>query len=274
MLFESVALSLMQKVRPPAVAGTFYPGDPKALRKEILRYLETTLPPEGLRPKGAIVPHAGYVYSGPVAATAYAALAPLRGIARRVVLVGPSHRVPFDGLAIPTAEAFDTPLGRVTIDQDALDRARTFPCVVSLDEAHAHEHSLEVQLPFLQETLGPFELAPFAVGSADGDEVARVIDALWGGSETVVVISSDLSHYHDYETARRLDRATARAIEELRPEQIEYDDACGRDGIRGLLLVARRRGLEVQKVDLRNSGDTAGPRDQVVGYGSFLVLPA
>jgi AmmeMemoRadiSam system protein B len=254
------------------VAGTFYPDDPETLRRAVAAYLETAQPPSGPPVKAAIVPHAGYVYSGPIAATAYARLAELRGVARRVVLLGPAHRAPVEGLAIPTADAFDTPLGRVPIDRDALEQARSLPQVFELDAAHAAEHSLEVQLPFLQESLGSFALAPFAIGNTQGEEVARLLDLLWGGRETLVVISSDLSHYLDYETAGRRDRATARAIEEQRPEQIGYDDACGRDGIRGLLHAAATRSLEIRTVDLRNSGDTAGPRDRVVGYGSFLAF--
>jgi AmmeMemoRadiSam system protein B len=260
----------MKRVRPPAVAGIFYPGTPSELRRAVREYLSEALAPEGPAPKAAIVPHAGYVYSGPVAATAYAAFAPLRDQVRRVVLLGPAHRVPVSGLAVPTTEAFDTPLGSVPIDRDALERVGSLPQVVALDAAHAEEHSLEVQLPFLMEILDRFELVPFAVGEAAPDAVAEVLEALWGGPETVVVISSDLSHYEDYETARRRDRATADAIETLRGEEIGHYDACGRDGIQGLLTVARQRGLAVRTVDLRNSGDTAGPREQVVGYGSFL----
>jgi AmmeMemoRadiSam system protein B len=205
-----------------------------------------------------------------VAATAYTALAPLREQVRRVVLLGPAHRVPVSGLAVPTTEAFDTPLGSVPIDRGAVEQVASLAQVSPLDAAHAEEHSLEVQLPFLMEILESFELVPFAVGEADSGEVAEVLDALWGGPETVILISSDLSHFEDYETACRRDRETATAIEEFRPEKIGHYDACGSDGIRGLLAVAQRRGLSVRTVDLRNSGDTAGSRGQVVGYGSFL----
>jgi AmmeMemoRadiSam system protein B len=262
----------MRRVRPAAVAGIFYPGTAPELRAMVRDYLDGAGEPSGPVPKAAIVPHAGYVYSAPVAATAYATFAPLRGVVRRVVLLGPSHRVPLDGLAAPSTEAFETPLGPVPIDRAALEEVGQLPQVFPLDAAHADEHSLEVQLPFLMETLGSFDLVPFAVGHAEETEVAQVLEALWGGPETVVVISSDLSHYRDYETARRLDRATARAIEELRGDAIGHTDACGSVGIRGLLELARTRSLEVRTADLRNSGDTAGPRDQVVGYGSFLFF--
>ncbi len=262
----------MRRVRPAAVAGIFYPGTARELRGAVQEYLDQAPPPEGAPPKAAIVPHAGYVYSAPVAATAYAAFAPLRDVVRRVVLLGPSHRVPLTGLAAPTTEAFDTPLGPVPIDRAALEEVRHLPQVVPLDAAHADEHSLEVQLPFLMETLESFELVPFAVGHVEGPEVVQVLETLWGGPETLVVISSDLSHYHDYETACRIDRDTARAIEELRADAIGHNDACGCGGIRGLIGVARNRSLEARAVDLRNSGDTAGPRSQVVGYGSFLFF--
>jgi AmmeMemoRadiSam system protein B len=266
------AKSDMRRVRPAAFAGTWYPGTARELRAALRGYLDGARPSEGPPPKAAIVPHAGYVYSAPVAATAYAAFAPLRGGVRRVVLLGPSHRVPLAGLAAPTTEAFDTPLGPVGIDHAALEEIGHLPQVAAFDAAHEDEHSLEIQLPFLIETLESFELVPLAVGHIEGPEVAQVLEALWGGPETVIVISSDLSHYHDYETACRIDRATARAIEELRGEAIGPQDACGSGGIHGLLEVGRNRSLEVRTADLRNSGDTAGPRDQVVGYGSFLFF--
>ena len=260
-------------VRPPAFAGTFYPGVAAALEEAVQRYLSAV--PAGAAkepaPKALIAPHAGYVYSGPVAATAYARLAARRGAITRVVLVGPSHRVFLRGLAAPDADAFATPLGDVPIDRAWLARAQALPQVQVQDRAHAFEHSLEVHLPFLQVALGEFALVPLVAGDASPAEVAEVLDALWGGDETLVVVSSDLSHYEPYETARRLDQATARAIESLREDAIGEDDACGRVPIRGLLVAARARGLRVRALDLRSSGDTAGPRDRVVGYGSFAV---
>ncbi len=259
------------RVRPPAVAGSFYSGDPQELLASVTGYLADAArvadaaPP----PKAVIVPHAGYVYSGPVAAAVYAGLRPLRNAIERVVLLGPSHRLALEGLATTSAEVFRTPLGDVPVDREALERALALPQVTVLDAAHAHEHSLEVQLPFLQHVLGEFRLAPFSVGDASPDEVAEVLELLWGGPETLIVISSDLSHYRDYETARRLDAVTTRAIEELRPEGLDEESACGRVPVRGLLVVAKRRGLAAETLDVRNSGDTAGPRDQVVGYGAY-----
>jgi AmmeMemoRadiSam system protein B len=225
---------------------------------------------EDTPPKALIAPHAGYIYSGPIAASAYATLAPAHATITRVVLLGPAHRVRVRGLAASSAAQFETPLGAIDLDRDAIELALTLPQVKLMDEAHVLEHSLEVQLPFLQEVLDRFSLAPFVVGDAGADEVAEVLDLLWGGPETLIVISSDLSHYHDYATARRLDAATTLAIESLRPQDIGYDQACGRIPVNGLLALARRRGLHAQTLDLRNSGDTAGPRDQVVGYGAYV----
>jgi len=258
----------MSSVRPPAVAGLFYPNNPEQLRQMVDGYLAAASA-DGSPPKALIVPHAGYVYSGPVAATAYATLADVRATISRVVLLGPAHRVPFTGLAASSTNAFDTPLGPVFLDRAAIDRALDLPQVRVIDEAHRQEHSLEVQLPFLQEALEDFRLVPLLVGDASPAVVAEVLELLWGGPETLIVISSDLSHYHDYATARRLDHATSAAIEALRPQDIGVDQACGRHPINGLLELARRRGLAARTLDLRCSGDTAGPRDQVVGYGAY-----
>ena len=255
-------------VRSPAVAGVFYPDNERRLRAAVLEYVAQAKP-EGPDPKALIAPHAGYQYSGPVAGSAYAVIAARRDVITRVVLIGPSHRVGFDGLALPDASAFTTPLGDVTLDTAAIDRIRTLPQVIVSSHAHRQEHSLEVHLPFLQETLGPFSLVPLLTGDAAPSEVGGVIDALWGGDETLIVISSDLSHYHDYATASRLDAATSAAIEALADEDIADDHACGAVAIRGLLWVARRRGLRARTLDLRNSGDTAGPKDRVVGYGAY-----
>lgn len=261
----------MKTIRPPAVAGLFYPADADELRTQIDALLRQTSASAIPTPKAVIVPHAGYVYSGAVAASAYAALRFLRDQVTRVVLLGPAHRVAFHGLAASTADAFHTPLGDVPVDHATLRRLRGLPQVRMFDQAHALEHSLEVQLPFLQMTLKSFTLVPLVVGDATYAETAEVLERLWGGPETLIVISSDLSHYHDYTTARRMDEATSRAIAELRPERIDYEDACGRTPVGGLLTLARARGLRVDVVDLRNSGDTAGPRDQVVGYGAYVI---
>jgi len=254
--------------RRPAVAGSFYPGDPRELKRMVDGYL-AEVSAEDSPPKALIAPHAGYVYSGPIAASAYATLAPSHATISRVVLLGPAHRVPLRGLAASSAERFDTPLGSVALDRAAIDLALTLPQVKLMDEAHLLEHSLEVQLPFLQEVLDRFQLAPFVVGDASPAEVAEVLELLWGGPETLIVISSDLSHYYDYRTAKRLDATTSAAIEALRPEDIGYEQACGRNPVNGLLELAKRRGLRARTLDLRNSGDTAGPRDQVVGYGAY-----
>jgi AmmeMemoRadiSam system protein B len=262
----------MPTSRPPAVAGTFYPDDPGELAAAVDGYLAGAGAPEpGPAPKALIVPHAGYVYSGPVAASAYARVRELRGRVERVVLAGPAHRVPVRSLAASSAASFRTPLGEVPLDREAVERVLELPQVEVLDRAHAPEHSLEVQLPFLQRALGTFTLVPLVVGDATLEDVAEVLEVLWGGPETLILISSDLSHYFDYPTARRFDAATTRAIEALDASGLGRESACGRVAIGGLLVVAERRGLRARALDLRNSGDTAGPRDQVVGYGAYSV---
>jgi len=258
-----------REIRPPAAAGRFYPADPDALRNLIQTLLAQVPPAAGPAPKALIAPHAGYLYSGPIAASAYAQFFPARDLIRRIILLGPSHYVALDGLAASSAEAFATPLGLVPLDLEAIRQLRSLPQVRELDEAHAQEHSLEVHLPFLQTVLDTFTLVPLAIGDATPDEIAEVLETLWGGPETRFVISSDLSHYHDLQAARRLDRATAKAIETLKPNAIAADRACGCIPIRGLLQIARQRQLRPRTLDLRTSGDTAGPHDQVVGYGAF-----
>lgn len=266
----------MQTIRQPAVADQFYPGDPAELGRMLDALLAEPRPSASSRsgttpPKALIVPHAGYIYSGPIAATAYATLASVRDRIHRVVLLGPSHRLPFTGLAATSADVFATPLGPVRIDRATVERALTLPQVRLLDAAHAQEHSLEVQLPFLQRVLDDFGLVPLVVGDAAPESVAEVLELLWGGAETLILVSSDLTHYLDYRTARRIDAATSEAIEALRPESIGYDQACGRAPLNGLLTLARRRGLQAETLDLHNSGDTAGSRDQVVGYGAYAI---
>jgi AmmeMemoRadiSam system protein B/AmmeMemoRadiSam system protein A len=262
----------MASIRAPAVAGTFYPGEPRALAAELdelLGGVPETTPALGF-PKALIVPHAGYVYSGPVAARAYDELAAARGIVRRVVLLGPVHRVPVRGLAIPAGQAFATPLGQVPIDQQALQQVRDLPQVVVSDLAHVHEHALEVQLPFLQRQLGEFSLAPFAVGMASVEEVAEVIERLWGGPETLVVVSTDLSHYHPYAEALTIDGNTVSRIASLATD-LHHEEACGATPLNGLLAVAKKRGLGIRLLGACNSGDTAGGKGQVVGYSAFAL---
>ena len=268
----SLRWPMKTSARPPAVAGMFYPSDPAELRAQVRRFLDGAVG-EGPRPRplALIVPHAGYVYSGCVAGSAYALLEPIADEIERVVLLGPCHRVPVRGLAASSAPAFSTPLGDVPVDGAGVESILDLPQVAIFDETHDEEHSLEVHLPFLQEAIGRFQLVPLVVGDASDDEVAEVLRRLWAGPDTLVVVSSDLSHYLDYETARAADQATSRNIEALDVEGLGPRTACGRIPIRGLLTEAKRRGLSVTTVDLRNSGDTAGPRDQVVGYGAFVV---
>jgi len=262
--------------RPAAVAGLFYPDDPVELRELVARHLRDakTSGPAASWPKAIIAPHAGYAYSGAVAGSAYALLKPARGIVSRVLLLGPAHRYPVEGLAVSSAETFATPLGAVKVDRPAVATALTLPQVSVCDEAHAPEHALEVHLPFLIEVLGDFLIVPLAVGKASVDDVAKVLEKLWGGPETLIVISSDLSHFLHDEQAREIDGLTAKAIEQLKPEDIGYHQACGRVPVNGLLTLARKKGLRARTVDLRNSGDTAGSRDNVVGYGAFVFESA
>lgn len=263
----------MPTVRAPAVAGTFYPADPGVLSRTVDELLAVAdrSHRDAFAPKALVVPHAGYIYSGAIAASAYSRLHAARGAIRRVVLLGPVHRVPVRGLALPGVDAFETPLGTIPLDRDAIARVRHLPQVVESAPAHALEHSLEVHLPFLQRVLGSFTLVPFAVGDATREEVAAVLEVLWGGDETLIVVSSDLSHYLPYDDARKTDSHTAARVLDLRSD-IDHDHACGGTPINGLLLAAHRRKLKVQLLDLRNSGDTAGTKDRVVGYGSFAVL--
>ncbi len=221
-------------------------------------------------PRALIVPHAGYIYSGPVAATAYASLREVGSTISRVILLGPSHWFSFSGLALPEADALKTPVGTVAVDREGAQRALRFTQVSVRDHVYDREHSLEVHLPFLQAVLADFKVIPFLISRASSADVSQVLDALWDDDSTILVVSSDLSHYHDYETACRLDEATSRAIQHFESEQISPQDACGAFSIRGLLEIAKKRSMEVREVDLRNSGDTAGPTDRVVGYGSFL----
>jgi len=286
-LFRNVSAN----VRPPAVAGRFYPDNPAELRRMVENFLHEAVArvsrpcvstqSEALEthgrdaratmPKAIIAPHAGFIYSGPIAASAYAQLAPSRDSIKRVVLLGPSHFALFDGLAASSAEVFATPLGKVPVDTAATrDLCSRLPQVRVRDEAHADEHALEVQLPFLQMVLADFKIVPLLVGEATDDEIAAVIEALWDGEETRIVISSDLSHYHDYQTAQQTDSETARAIESLDWKKLRGDLACGCRPICGLLSAAKERGLRCRAVDLRNSGDTSGERDRVVGYGAFV----
>lgn len=261
-------------VRTPAVAGTFYPRERAELSAAVEGMLSHAKAPErtGRPAKAVVVPHAGYVYSGPVAATAYAALAARAPSISRVVLLGPAHRVRLQGLALPNARAMRTPLGDIPVDADAVAALADLPQVVCSEVAHAREHSLEVHLPFLQRILGRFSVVPLVVGDASAEQVAEVLEKLWGGDETAVVISSDLSHYLPYDTGRRVDEATAKSIASLEP--VTPAQACGARPLNGLAAFARSRGLEVELLDLRSSGDTAGPRDEVVGYGSFAVREA
>lgn len=259
----------MNQVRPAAVAGLFYPASSTELHPMVEGFLtEATLREPGYSPKAVIAPHAGFVYSGPVAGSAFACLAADADVIRRIVLIGPAHRLPVRGLALPGQEAFETPLGIVPVDQDLVELISELPQVSINQAAHTPEHSLEVELPFLQVVLEEFSILPLLVSAVSADEVATVLDRVWGGPETRIVVSSDLSHYLSYDAAREVDRATAQQVLELDGSIAEYR-ACGAQAINGLVEAARRRQMTSRLLDLRNSGDTAGDRMRVVGYGSF-----
>lgn len=258
-------------IRPPAVAGMFYPDNADDLTKTVSGLLNRAVQDKQAgTPKALIVPHAGYIYSGPIAASAYVQLIDAKHTIHQVVLLGPSHRVSFRGLAVPQVKQFATPLGNVTIDQAGIQTSLVLPFVIQSDEAHALEHSLEVHLPFLQTLLvDDFTLIPIVVGDATAEQVSQVIEQFWEDTHTLIVISSDLSHYHAYAKAKKMDTFTSHAIEQLQPEKISYDHACGRIPILGLLNLARQKHLKVKTLDLRNSGDTAGDKSRVVGYGAY-----
>lgn len=253
--------------RPAAVAGLFYPEGSEDLRAAVKTHLGGPRASSRM-PKALIVPHAGYIYSGPVAGKAYASVGRGARSLRRVILLGPSHRTWFRGLAIPSVEAFETPLGAAPLDQALLEELRGLPEVVVSDEPHALEHSLEVQLPFIQLLAPQARIVPIVAGQATPAEVDAVLDVLWGGDETLIVASSDLSHYNSYATAQTCDAATAQAILDCR-EDLKSHQACGCVVINGLARAIRKRGLGPELLDLRNSGDTAGDKQRVVGYGAF-----
>ena len=256
--------------RLPAVSGTFYPANPQQLHAMLAQYLDVA-DLTAKAPKAIIVPHAGYIYSGPIAASAYARLQKARHQITRVVIIGPSHRVAFKGLAVSGAQNFMTPLGGIPVDQAAVQTIAQLPFVDFIEQAHTHEHGLEVQLPFLQEILDDFSIVPIVAGDATPEQVAKVISILWGGDETLIVISSDLSHYHPYTTAQQLDKSTSKLIENLQYDQLSFESACGRIPVSGLLKVAQEKSLMIKTIDLRNSGDTAGDKNRVVGYGAYVI---
>jgi MEMO1 family protein len=260
------------KVRPPVAAGRYYPADPDRLRQQVIQFLAASSVAGQGRPKALIVPHAGYIYSGPVAASGYAWIHPWSNQIERVVLMGTCHTPGVSGLATTSDDEFQTPLGRVPVDRAAVEQALQFSQAHLDENAHDRDHALEVQLPFLQVVLGSFAIVPFLIGRADAETVDEVLEPLWDGDGTLIVVSSDLSHQHPYEEARKLDQATAKAIEQLQVQALGPRSACGRNAIVGLLRAARQHGLTCRTVDLRSSGDTAGPRRRVVGYGSWVFL--
>ncbi len=262
---------MTENIREGTVAGFFYPECRDDLMQQVSSFLNAAQP-SALQPKAMILPHAGYVYSGPIAATGYAALGKKADQIQTVILLGPSHRVSFHGLAAPTQDTFLTPLGSIPIDHEKLKSLQRFKQFLFFDAAHDQEHSLEVHLPFLQNVLGPFKLLPLAVGDASTEEVCEILEALYEDQHTLIIVSSDLSHYLSYEKCTALDRRTATAIEKMDAKHIEPHQACGQIPILGLLKFAQQKKFSVKTLDLRNSGDTAGSKDRVVGYGAFAFF--
>ena len=256
--------------RSAAVAGAFYPAEPVILSTMVRELLADAPTSREAVPKAMILPHAGYVYSGPIAAIGYRLLATAAAKIRRVVLLGPAHRVYLSGMAFPSVDSFSIPTGVIPLDREAIDRALALPGTLVSDEAHAGEHCLEVHLPFLQAVFDSFELIPIVVGQCPATQVAAVLEALWGGEETLIIISSDLSHYHPYGIAQEIDARTTSKIVS-RSSQLSGEEACGAHAINGLMLAARGQGLSVHALDVRNSGDTAGDHTQVVGYGAYAL---
>jgi len=258
----------MPKIREAAVSGMFYPDDPSTLQTMVNSFLDNaTILPHHFR--AIIAPHAGYIYSGETAAKAYKQLSALKEKINQVVLLGPAHRVAFSGLAASSVDYFETPLGTIPLNKNAIRDLQQLPQVNILDEAHAQEHSLEVHLPFLQTVLGDFSLIPLVVGDTDKESVSEVLEYFWHDPSVFFVISSDLSHFQEYNAAKTIDQQTANAIMNIKPEEIGYDQACGRMPINGLLSLAQKYHLKPTLIDLSNSGDTAGSHDRVVGYGAF-----
>ncbi len=256
--------------RQAAVAGSFYEAQTADLQLQVSQFVAQSPEVSWAKPKVLIVPHAGYVFSGSTAARAYRSLESQRDEIRRVVLLGPAHRVYLEGMAVPAVDAFSTPLGEVMLDANAIEQISKLPGVIVSDAAHRDEHSLEVQLPFLQSVLKHFTLVPIVVGHCDANTVAAVIDELWGGQETLVVISTDLSHFHSYQAARQLDASTCERILQ-KSSDLSGEQACGARAVNGLMSSEHCRSLDVELLSACNSGDTAGSRDRVVGYGAFLL---
>ena len=260
------------RTRSPAFAGMFYPDKPQELAAAVKAYIAAATPPAASAPpKAVIAPHAGYIYSGPIAGTAYAALSTRTAQVERIILLGPSHRVAFTGVATSGASAFETPIGLVAVDQEAASALVAAGLAREVEAAHENEHSLEVHLPFLKHLFPAARVVPVLAGDNNWPAAQRVLAALWGGDETVIVVSSDLSHYHDYAAAQKIDAGTAKTMERLSAGKVDHEQACGATGINALLALVAEKGLACATLDLRNSGDTAGPKNRVVGYGAFAV---
>lgn len=258
-------------IRPAAVAGLFYPSNTLELQQQVQQYLTRNDIPQTPAPLAIVTPHAGYVYSGATAGVAWASVAARAESIYRVVLLGPSHRVALRGVATSTADYWQTPLGRIGLDKDAAEHLQLLPFVIASDKAHAREHSLEVQVPFIQTVFANATLLPLVVGDATPEQIASLLKPYWEDPHSLIAVSSDLSHYHDYRTAQQLDRQTSDAIEHFDIQAIGPEQACGCRPLCGLLKLAAEARCRITTLDLCNSGDTAGDRQRVVGYGAYVV---
>ncbi len=257
-------------IRQAAVAGQFYPADKIQLQTQIDQLMATGKVQSGARPEALIVPHAGYVFSGRTAAQAYQSLISRRHEIKRVILFGPAHRVYLAGMALPSVDSFRTPLGDIPLDRENIARVATLPGVIESDEVHRLEHSLEVQLPFLQSILDDFLLIPVAVGDCDADTVASLLDSLWGGNDSLTIISTDLSHFHPYDVAEKIDASTCQKILD-KSSNLTGKEACGARVLNGLMRSKHAQALDIELLACCNSGNTAGDKNRVVGYGSFIL---
>ncbi|MCH9769588.1 MAG: AmmeMemoRadiSam system protein B, partial [Gammaproteobacteria bacterium] len=260
------------QTKPAEVAGMFYPAEVRVLKQIIADCLSKANTDNTTLPKVIIAPHAGYIYSGEIAANAYSILKTHADSIKRVVLLGPAHRMAFRGIAVHPADDFATPLGQVTLDTEFIKHLAVLPDVELLKRPFHNEHCLEVQLPFLQTLLTDFKIIPVIVGDSSPENVARLLNKVWGDASTLIVISTDMSHYHPYNDANKIDKATAQAIVDLNLDLVQPDKACGSRPLKGLLKVAKHRQMQCNLLDLRNSGDTQGDKSRVVGYAAYHVF--
>ena len=261
----------MEKIKQADVAGMFYPGEEASLRQMVDGFIQKALSFD-LRPRAIIAPHAGYIYSGSIAGTAYKTIAAVRDQIENVIIMSPAHRFYLRGIALHMADAFATPLGNIPVNIGIVKKIKQFSSVQWEERSFIQEHGLETHLPFIQRAFKPgIKIVPMIVGECQESEVAEILESVWEDPRNFVIISSDLSHFHSYADAKKLDRNTVDLIQNLDSQSLDTEFACGHYPICGLLNLARNRKLKIKALDIRSSGDTAGSKESVVGYGSFAV---